>query len=291
MNPKSVSVMSVGALDIGGTNVRYSYGDRKGNFHSEVLEEELKPDVEAQIERIVRFLEDETELDAISIATTGVTSDERIKRINSDEHGRLEDIDFSGLDHQVHLENDANLGALGEYFSSDEYRVLYVTFSTGIGAGLVDNGDIVKGSNGNALKIGAYPIEPEFSSFTSKTEGAWEDLCGGKGIADLTEFVSDGKHRFSPEELYDEALENSDAREYVKQIGNLNARGLAMAALSFDPDEIVLGGSMAVENPKVFLNSIESEFARYFPEDYDRPEIRLASHGKDSELVGALKYS
>lgn len=283
--------MTVGAMDLGGTNLRYTYGDSQGNFHSEVMEEELEEDLESQIDRIISFLEDETDLEELSIATTGVVSGEKIERLNSDEHGRLEGIDFSGLDQQVHLGNDANLGALGEYFSSDEDRVLYVTFSTGIGAGLVDNGDIVEGSNGNALKIGAYPIEPGLSAVTSKTEGAWEDLCGGKGIADFTESMSDGEHRFSPEELYEAASENSEARKYIERIGSLNARGLATAALSFDPDEIVLGGSIAVENPEVFLDSIESEFSRYFPEDYNRPDLRLASHSKDSELVGALAYT
>ena len=283
--------MSIGAIDIGGTNVRYAYGDSQGNIHSEVLEEDLESDLKTQIKQIVEYLEEETDLDELSIATTGVTSEEKIERLNFVEPGRMEEIDLSGLGYRTNLNNDANLGALGEYISSDEERILYVTFSTGIGAGLVNEGNIMEGREGNAIKIGAYPLKPKFSSVTEKTEGAWEDLCGGKGIADFTELISDGEHRFSPKELYVAASDNEEAREYVEQIGRLNAQGLATAALSFDPDEIVLGGSIALENPEIFLESIESEFPRYFPEDYKSPDIRLASRGKNSELVGALAYT
>lgn len=283
--------MSVGALDIGGTNVRYTYGDDQGNFHSKVLEEELEENLQKQIERIVNYLEDERGINEFGIATTGLTSDNEIERINSAEHGRLENIDLSGLDCRFSIENDANLGALGEYLDSNKDRVLYVTFSTGIGAGMVDNGQIINGSNDNALKIGAYPIDTDLSAITDKTEGAWEEICGGKGIREFTEFISDGEHQFSPKELYEEASESSTAREYVNRIGELNAQGLAIASLSHDPDEIVIGGSIALENPEIFLNSVKSEFSRYFPEDYPRPNLKLASHGKNSELVGALAYT
>lgn len=283
--------MSVGALDIGGTNVRYTYGDAQGNLHSEVREEELEEDLQGQIERIVNYLQEEGEIDDLGIATTGLTSDNKIERINSAEHGRLEDIDLSEFDCRCYVENDATLGALGEYLTSDNDRVLYVTFSTGIGAGLVDDGQIISGSNGNALKIGAYPIEPDFSAITDKTEGCWEEICGGKSIADFIEFISDGEHRFSPEELYELASEDSVARKYIDEMGELNARGLATASLSHDPDEIVLGGSIVLENPEVFLRSVKSEFSRFFPEDYSSPDLKLASNGRNSELVGALAYT
>lgn len=74
-------------------------------------------------------------------------------------------------------------------------------------------------------------------------------------------------------------------------MGELNARGLATASLSHDPDEIVLGRSIVLENPEVFLNSLKSEFSRFFPEDYSSPDLKLASNGRNSELVGALAYT
>lgn len=283
--------MAIAGFDIGGTTTRYAVGNAKDGAFFTPQEEPTSSNPADHVESILAELEEDHDIQKVGIATTGVLSGAEIERLNTANHGRLENIDFSSLDHEVFIGNDVNLAALGEYLESEAEDLLYITFSTGIGAGVVKDGELLEGTHHNAGKIGAYPLEPEFSELTSKTHGCWEDICGGKAIPDFVEAVSDGEYTWSPEELYGMAVEDSEAREYVEILGDLNARGIATAVLSYDPEEVVLGGSMVLENQELFLETVKNSFDRYFPTDYERPEFQMASLGKNSGVRGALAYT
>ncbi|MEF8880325.1 MAG: ROK family protein [Candidatus Nanohaloarchaea archaeon] len=286
-----IGVMVKAGFDIGGTNLRYVLGDEYGNFLIEPEEVKISENPARQIIEILESLEEDKDIESVGIATSGVISGNKIERIDTDEHGRLNNIDLSRLGYETSIGNDANLGALGEQVIREETDVLYITFSTGIGAGFVNENGLIEGANQNAAKIGAYPLDSDFSEITEKNRGAWEELCAGKGIADFTEMISEGKVRFTPEELYTAASRNPEAREYADRIGELNAKGIATAVLSYDPEVVVLGGSIALENEDLFVETVQGHFPKYFPDDYSSPKIEMAGHGKNSELAGALVYT
>ena len=74
------------------------------------------------------------------------------------------------------------------YGAGREYRsVAHVTFGTGIGGGLVEDGQVLRGEDGYAAEIGLLPVcaTGELSSFGVR--GAWEAYCSGRGIPQFVE--------------------------------------------------------------------------------------------------------
>lgn len=306
----------IAAFDVGGTTIQYTVGTADGEFCREPVEEPTSERPAEQVADRLAQLRDEHgfDIDSVSISTAGPIVWERraLKRLATTAHGELTDVRFGqelaavGIDsEQVHIENDTNAAALAEYEfgvgrERDTDDLLYCTFSTGIGAGVVQDGEIHRGHHENAGKIGSFPAVPEYEAITEKTNGCWEEVCAGKGIPALVETllasedrttVLDADDHVSARRLY-EAARSGDAvaREYVTDvIGRLNARGLAITVLCYDPEVVTLGGSIALHNPTLHGDPIRHHFDDYYPETYPTPDIERTNLGADIELRGALR--
>lgn len=306
--------MNIAAFDVGGTTIQYTIGDPEGEFYVEPAEVAVETDPAAQIVNLLSRLQREYSVDAVSIATAGplVYEKQMVKRLATLNNGIIRDIRFgealieAGIPaDNIYIENDTNAAVLAEYWfgvgdQRDVADIMYITFSTGIGAGAVQDGHIHSGATGNAGKIGTFPLAPEFQAITEKTKGCWEELCGGKGIPDLVERLMKEESRetvlrehdrVSARMLYEAAKTgDSVAREIVLEtIGDLNARGTAVTALSFDPKIITVGGSIALHNPELVIDPIRNRFKDYYAEKYGYPEVTRTGLGANIELYGALR--
>lgn len=86
----------------------------------------------------------------------------------------------------VSLNNDAELGALGEWAygaGRGEHNLVYVKVGTGVGAGLLINGQIYRGSTGSAGEIGHITIDENGPLCSCGNRGCLEAFTGGKAIA------------------------------------------------------------------------------------------------------------
>lgn len=85
------------------------------------------------------------------------------------------------------LQNDANAGALAEWrFGAGRgcENLIFMTFGTGLGAGLILNGKLYSGTNGNAGEVGHVGLEPNGPIGFGKA-GSFEGFCSGGGLAQL----------------------------------------------------------------------------------------------------------
>lgn len=311
----SSDLSNVIVFDVGGTTIQYTIGDSDGEFYREPIEEPISQTPAEQLARgVVQFRDDfGYDIDSVSISTAGpiVREERALKRLATTEHGELLDIQFGealaeiGIDsEQVYIENDTNAAVLAEYTfgvgaERDTDNILYCTFSTGIGAGAVQDGEIHRGAFDNAGKLGSFPVIPEYEAITQKTKGCWEEVCAGKGIPNLVEALLAEEHRetalrdhdrVSARRLYETAKSGDEvAREYVTEvIGPLNARGIGVTAICYDPEIITLGGSIALNNPTLLGDPIRENLDDYYPEKYPTPDIELTELGGSIELRGAL---
>lgn len=265
-------------IDLGGTSIRYSVFD-DGEL---VVEPETVPtgDPFKQIEDITREMKRAYNVKETAVVTTGTVSSNSVKRMSLDGN-ELEDLNPVVEDTSFLFENDTNAAALGEsvYGAGKEFEdVLYVTMSTGISAGLVQGRDLIKGS-GNFGKIGNYILKDEIT---------WEQLCSGEKIPETyREFSDDHSDIETAEEVFELAERDREADKYLKEfLGRYNGMGLSDACVSYDPDVVILGGSVALENERV-LRDLKPWFEKFFPDRYESPEVRMAGLGEDSELYGA----
>ncbi|MCY1151545.1 MAG: ROK family protein [Sphaerochaetaceae bacterium] len=117
------------------------------------------------------------------------------------------------------LENDANACALAEYYygnGKNSKNFAFLTFGTGLGAGLILNGELYKGSNDQAGEIGHVRIA-EDGPFCYGKFGSVESYCCGAGISLLHEKLTNQK--LSAKEIFDKAEKEHDflALETVKE--------------------------------------------------------------------------
>ncbi|GAE91210.1 glucokinase [Gracilibacillus boraciitolerans JCM 21714] len=109
----------------------------------------------------------------------------------------LKDIlrDLSGL--QVYVDNDANIAALGENWKGAGNQVnnmLAVTLGTGVGGGIIANGQVISGANGTGAEIGHITVEKNGASCNCGRKGCLETVASATGIVrQAEELLAEGK--------------------------------------------------------------------------------------------------
>ena len=185
----------------------------------------------------------------------------------------------SSLGAPVIMDNDANVGALGEGFygaGKGCSPLLYMTLSTGIGGGILLNGEVVRGADGWAGEIGHHMLQPDGPECLCGSNGCFERMCCG---------------------LWMERDYGKTARELLENPGfvagyvKLLARGLKTCIMVLNPARIVIGGGIAKAGEKLFL-PLRAELALQMPGwSGARQDVRPAALGDDSVLYGALRLA
>ncbi len=193
------------------------------------------------------------------------------------------------------LENDADAGALAEASwgaGKDKSRLIYVTIGTGIGGGMIFDGQLYRGVGGAHPEVAHMVIDLSGPPCSCGLRGCWEALASGPALAQWTEKQPDytGKPGLTAKEVYGlAALQNAFAERAVAREAYLIGIGLANLINLFTPDAIVLGGSV-MKGAGRHLDSIRkvvSKGCRFVP--WESVEIKLASLGDDTNLIGAAR--
>ncbi len=164
------------------------------------------------------------------------------------------DICKKALNIPAYLQNDANGGALAEYYfgaGKGLRNMIFLTFGTGLGAGLILNGQLYEGSTHVAGEIGHVRLTPDGPNGHGKY-GSVEGYCSGGGIVNLA-------YNFLQETSEESSLRNIDvltakniateaykgdkiAKEVYSISGKYLGYGLSILIDLFNPDKIIIGG-------------------------------------------------
>lgn len=196
------------------------------------------------------------------------------------------------------VENDATAAAIGEWlFGAGQglQHFVYVTVSTGVGAGIVANGKRYAGVQGNAGELGHLVMVPDGLLCRCGRHGCLETLASGTAIQKSASAQQDRSPYLGS--LSD--IETSRVFEGASQ-GDLTCQAIILDAAKylglglsylvnlFNPQALVLGGGVIVNQPE-WLGTIRDFTASYSVKAMFQPvDIILAKLGKDSGLQGAL---
>jgi len=203
----------------------------------------------------------------------------------------------------ISLNNDAELGALGEwaYGAGRGFRNLaYIKVGTGIGAGLLLDGQIYHGATGSAGEIGHLTIDENGPMCTCGNRGCLEALTGGHAIArQAQEAVHNGKRTILSEIAPVERISAQDVADAARQ-GDLISQqilsragshlGIAIAGLVniFNPNMVVVGGGVA-QIGDLFLEPVRQAVQRRsLPAAAHAVRITTALLGRRSSSMGAV---
>jgi glucokinase len=298
----------IGAIDIGGTKIAGGIVDENGRLLARL---ETPTDAEsgyrAALARVGALLAEATQASNAHITGIGIGSTGPVNPatgefgdVNFFPHWRGENIvrDLSRIFKvPAALENDADAAALGEAAwgaGKNKKRLVYVTIGTGIGAGLVFDGNLYRGVDGSHPEIGHHLIDPSGPECACGFRGCWESLAAGPAMVQWVECSAaqnyphrgnlTAKRICELAQAGDEVAVQAVARE-ARYLG----LGLANIVTMFAPDALVLGGSLMKSAP-LFLDEIRRQIelnCKLVP--YEKAEVTLASLGEDSNLIGAAR--
>jgi glucokinase len=174
------------------------------------------------------------------------------------------------------IDNDANLGALGEatYGAGAGCDPLfYMTLSTGIGGGFMVGGKVIRGADSFAGEIGHITVRPGGPRCTCGADGCLERMCSGIWL--------EADHGTSAKDLL---MDQEFVQRYVVDL----AIGLKSAILLLNPARIVIGGGVSKASDALFV-PLRKELRRQITSwAQARVEVVPCALGDDSVLYGAL---
>ena len=298
----------VGAIDIGGTKIAVGIVDPEGKllFRCESATQGDGP-YESALDRTVAMLRVAAASTGVKLGGIGIGSTGPVYPFT----GEIGDVSFfphwrgqnpvKDLEKifgvSVAIENDGDAAALGEAAwgaGKNKSRLIYVTVGTGIGAGIILDGQVYRGVDQSHPEIGHHVIDASGPPCSCGFRGCWESLAAGPAMVSWLENNTprDYPHRtdLTAKRICELARQGDDwAQRAVKREARYLGLGLANLVTLFVPDVIVLGGSV-MKSADLFLDEIRNVIAsscRFVP--YDKTELVLASLGEDTNLIGAAR--
>lgn len=161
---------------------------------------------------------------------------------------------------KAYLQNDANACAVAEWLygaGKGCKNMIFLTFGTGLGAGLILNGQLYTGANDMAGEVGHIRLA-DFGPVGYGKTGSFEGFCSGNGIAQLGQMMAREKLQMGETTSYCDSLEQldkitaksiaehakkgcGDALEIYQKCGEQLGRGLSVLIDVLNPERIVLG--------------------------------------------------
>jgi len=201
------------------------------------------------------------------------------------------------------LHHDAHLAALGEHrrgAARGAGEVIYVTVSTGIGAGLILRGELYAGAHGIAGEVGHIVVQWDGPLCTCGNRGCVEAIASGTGIARAARELgartpSSALHRLESPEAEDvtRAARAGDelANTILENAGTY--LGIAMGTLVnlFNPELIVLGGSVLRAGTRLLKPMRRSMTASSWRASRRGLRIVPPALGGDAGLIGAVEFA
>ncbi|WP_125769895.1 ROK family glucokinase [Companilactobacillus furfuricola] len=204
----------------------------------------------------------------------------------------------------VTIENDANVAALGERWmgaGNNADDVVFVTLGTGVGGGIIANGNILHGAGGAAGEIGHVTVDPQGFMCTCGKRGCLETIASATGIvrvardraseyagtSQLKAMLDDGQD-ISAKDVFDLAKENDDlALIVVNYVCESLGFALANIANSLNPKYVIIGGGVSAAG-KFLVDKVDAAMRKNeFATIKSSTELKLASLGNEAGVIGA----
>ncbi|MET3567288.1 Sugar kinase of the NBD/HSP70 family, may contain an N-terminal HTH domain [Leifsonia sp. 98AMF] len=197
--------------------------------------------------------------------------------------------ELSGIvDAPIHLINDADAEAIADSITSDDFGAnqLFVSLSTGVGAAVIIDGEVVAGAAHRAGEIGHVPVlfGPDAPLCACGNRGCLEEIVSVTSLLGLP-------HGTDLEALDLAALAAApDSRERIADGARVLARALLLVAAALDVPNIVIGGAAPRLGPE-FIGHLRAEAARHPVKAAMPLSFRYARVGQEHPYRGAAQYA
>lgn len=304
---------TVFGVDLGGTTVKLGYFDMDGNVLDKWEIPTRKEDSGSLIlPNIAKTILDKMaekgltkeEVAGVGIGVPGPVNDEGVIFMAANLGWGIMNINeelsaLTGL--PVKAGNDANVAALGEMWKGGgqgHKNLVAVTLGTGVGGGIIVNGQLLAGATGAGGEIGHIHVEDaETEVCGCGNKGCLEQYASATGVVRLANRALKASDRdsvlrtgeVSAKTVFD-AVKAGDALaiEIAEKFGEYLGKGLAAIAGVVNPEIFVIGGGVSKAGP-VLLDYIKKYYTPYVFHGSRNALFALATLGNDAGIYGAAK--
>ncbi|WP_033161312.1 ROK family protein [[Mycoplasma] collis] len=285
----------IATIDIGGTNTRFAF------FNEDKLVKKIRFKTDANIysntlDEIVKII-NKYEIERIALCIPGPADYKNGIVINSPNLQGWHNVNVKKYItkntkiKKIVFENDANAMALGNHYFYKNDKVKnsvsqFFTISTGFGAGIIINNKIFTGANGYAQEIAYLPSSKYKTKKLHLNSFAAEHLVSGTGIQLR---AKNKKIVFNTKEIFENYNSDLNCKKIIDEAIDTLARTIAMSMAFTNPNLIVFGGSVALNNWWYVEKAIELAKTLVDPTHLINIEFKQDQMGDDSALIG-LKY-
>ena len=250
-------------IDIGGTKCAVICGDQSGK----VLDKKVikTTDFKTTYSQIFSLLRELPPFEKVGISCGGPLDEEKgiiLSPPNLPDWDRVCIVDDIEKEFGVKckIRNDANACALAEFkFGAGMgcKNMVFLTFGTGLGAGLILDGKLYSGTNGNAGEVGHIKMATNGPIGFNKV-GSFEGFCSGQGIRQLGEIFEKRARikgiipayakipNYTTKDIAEQArLGDKTAKAVFNKCGTMLGRGLSIIVDTLNPERIVIGSVYA----------------------------------------------
>lgn len=304
-------------IDIGGTQVKLGIVTAEGEVlnvaaYDVAFDGYDTPIIETVKKKLVIFLQ-ENGISKEQIAGIGVSATGQIDVLNGVVAGAAGHIkNWEGChireeikklyDVPVSVMNDANCAALAEQWIGNAKgvsEVLVITVGTGVGGGILTNGEILCGTRGGAGELGHFTICNNGRRCTCGNRGCYEQYASTTALVKMVkqevrkgtvpkELFADGN--INGKTIFAAAETDAGIRKCIDKWIGYVADGLVGLIHIFDPEMVLIGGGISVQETyfieplrKQVLNRIMHEYAKHVI-------VERTKLGNDAGLIGAVYY-
>ncbi len=292
------------AIDIGATNLRIASVSAAGKIlvaKKSKTPSNIKSEKEF-IEKVAKTISDFIFENKISnIKTIGVSV---AGALNKKEKTAMliniscEKIHFGLLEKKlgvkINLINDCGAAVLAEgaFGKHNTDNLTYLTISSGIGGGVISEGKLIEGVDGNAAEIGHFTVKSKYDlSCGCGGINHWEAYASGIGIPkffkawakDLNLSVNLNNYNNS-KKIFDLAESgNKIALNFIHELGKINGQGISNVIFAYNPEVIILGGGIGLNRQNLIKDNIIKNIDKYIRV----PKIKITKLGDEITLLGA----
>jgi glucokinase len=300
-------------VDLGGTKIDAVLCDSCGNIKKRELKETRAGEgPNAVIKRIVdaiKAVSSDCEIAAVGIGAAGIIDVETglitfSPNLPGWHNIKLKDILEHELGVKTFVDNDATVAAMAEHIFGIAVgcdHVVHVTVGTGIGGGIITNGQIYRGISGAAGEIGHMTIDINGPLCGCGNRGCFEALASGtalereakakiaQGIKTTIPQYAKGSSRVSAKNIY-LAAQDGDmlAKGLIEQLGFYLGVGLANLINIFNPQLVVIGGGVSRMGEMLLELTRKTVRERAFELSAKAARVEVSSLGYDAGPLGAV---
>lgn len=195
---------------------------------------------------------------------------------------------------RVDVSNDANCAAYAESHHGAAVGAahsLYLTGTVGIGAGIVQDGDLVRGGAGFAGEVGHMPVGDSTALCGCGRRGCWEASIGLHAMLAAVGMTELDTPLLTAEAVAARARTDANVRTGLERVGRDVGLGIAMLSSVLDPEVIVLGGYFAPLGDLVLEPARRTLDERLASSVQVRPDLRTSTLGIQAAALGAAEQS